>query len=289
MRHAVLGAAGQLGRELCQYLPGEVHAFTRADIDLTRPETLAPLRELHPDCVLNCAAYNLVDRAESEPEGALAVNALGVRHLARLCGALDCTLVHFSTNYVFGLDADRRTPYLETDPPGPLGAYGLSKLAGEYFVRALCPRHFVIRTCGLYGRPVPGGKGGNFMTTMLARAASGQPLRVVHDQVCTPTYTADLAAATAALLETACYGLHHITNAGACTWFEFAEAIFAGAGLDVTVTPVTSADFSSAARRPAYSVLTSGRADLPSAMRLRSWQEALHEFLQDRIPAAIVK
>ena len=140
-----------------------------------------------PDVVVNCAAYNFVDKAESEPDAAFAVNAWGVRDLARVCRDLDCVLVHFSTDYVFGLDSGRARPYAETDAPGPVSVYGLSKLAGEYLVRALCPRHFVIRTCGLYGVWGSGGKGGNFVETMLRVAGQGKPLRVVDDQICTPS------------------------------------------------------------------------------------------------------
>src|SRR5262249_48336234 len=140
------------------------------------------LSSLRPDVVVNCAAYNFVDKAEAEPNDAFAVNAAGVRNLALVCRDLDCLLVHFSTDYVFGLEADRRTPWAETDAPGPVSVYGLSKLTGEYLVRFICPRHFVVRTCGLYGVWGSGGKGGNFVETMLRVAGMGKPLRVVADQ-----------------------------------------------------------------------------------------------------------
>src|SRR5262249_13541175 len=152
VRYAVLGAAGQLGRDLGPRLAGDVVALTRVEADLTRPDTLrAALAGARPDVVVNCAAYNFVGKAESEPAAAFAVNAWGVRDLALICRDLGCALVHFSSDYVFGLDEARQTPRAETDAPGPVGVYGLSKLAGEYLVRAICPRHFVLRTCGLYG------------------------------------------------------------------------------------------------------------------------------------------
>src|SRR5947209_8544183 len=249
MRVAVLGANGQLGRDLCPRLPGEVTPWTRERADLTRPEALrATLAELRPDVVVNCAAYNLVDKAEAEPEAAFAVNAWGVRHLALACRDMGCVLVHFSTDYVFGLDDARRTPYAEADAPGPVSVYGLSKLAGEYVVRALCPRHFVIRTCGLYGVWGSGGKGGNFVETMLRVAGQGKPLRVVNDQVCTPTYTVDLATAIAELVQTERYGLHHLTSAASCSWYEFARQIFDQAGVPADVSPISSADYGAAAR-----------------------------------------
>ncbi|HMC64913.1 MAG TPA: dTDP-4-dehydrorhamnose reductase [Gemmataceae bacterium] len=283
MRYAVLGAAGQLGRALCPRLPGDVVPLNRQQIDLTRPEMVrSALGELRPDIVINCAAYNLVNQAESELEVAFAVNAWGVRALAQACAERDCALVHFSTNYVFGLDSDRETPYRETDAPGPVNVYGLSKLAGEYLVRALCPRHYVIRTCGLYGLRGSGGKGGNFVETMLRSAGEGKALPVVDDQVCTPSYAVDVADATVALLQSGRYGLYHVTNAGSCSWYEFARQIFQMAGINGNLSRVTSAEYAAAARRPAYSVLA------PEALRavglplLRAWPDALAAYLEER-------
>jgi dTDP-4-dehydrorhamnose reductase len=283
MKYAVLGAAGQLGRDLCPRLAGEVVPLTRAQADLTRPETLrAVLGELRPDVVVNCAAYNLVDRAEAEPEAAFAVNAWGVRSLAVVCRDLDCVLVHFSSDYVFGLDEGRRTPYAEADAPGPVGVYGLSKLAGEYLVRALCPRHLVVRTCGLYGVWGSGGKGGNFVETMLRLAGQGRPLRVVADQVCTPSYTADVAAATAALVQTGRFGLYHLTNAGSCSWHEFARAVFELAGVRADLSTTTSREYGAPARRPGYSVLASDGYEALGLPPLRPWPEALAAYLCER-------
>jgi dTDP-4-dehydrorhamnose reductase len=283
MRYVVLGAAGQLGRDLCPRLPGDVTALTRAKADLTRPETLRTvLGELRPDVVVNCAAYNYVDRAESEPAAAFAVNAWGVRELATVCRDLDCTLVHFSSDYVFGLDRNRSTPYAESDPPGPVSVYGLSKLAGEYLVRALCPRHLIIRTCGLYGVWGSGGKGGNFPNTMLRLAGEGKPLRVVADQVCTPSYTVDVAEATAALLQAGRCGLYHVTSGGACSWHEFARTLFELAQVQADLQPITSAEYGAAARRPSYSVLAPGVLEAVGLPVLRAWPEALAAFLKER-------
>jgi dTDP-4-dehydrorhamnose reductase len=283
VKYAVLGAAGQLGRDLCPRLQGDVVALTRQDVDLTRPEAVRTvLGGLRPDAVVNCAAYNFVDRAEDEPEAAFAVNAWAVRKLASVCRELDCTLVHFSTDYVFGLDESRRTPYVETDAPGPVSVYGLSKLAGEYLVRALCPRHFVIRTCGLYGRWGSGGKGGNFVETMLRLAGQGKPVRVVSDQVCTPSYTVDVAAATVALLATGRYGLYHVTNSGHASWFEFARTIFGMARVEAHVLPISSAEYGARARRPCYSVLAMKAPAGVSLPPLRPWCEALAAYVGER-------
>jgi len=283
MRYALLGAGGQLGRDLQSRLQGEVVAWTREQADLTRPMDLrAALEALRPEIVVNCAAYNLVDKAESYPAGAFAVNAWGVRDLALACRDLGCVLVHFSTDYVFGLDENNRIPWTETDAPGPIGVYGLSKLAGEYLVRSLCPRHFVVRTCGLYGVWGSGGKGGNFVETMLRLAAQGKPVRVVADQSCTPTYTVDLAAATAALATTERYGLYHVTNSGSCSWYEFAAAIFGRAGIKADLAPITSREFGAPARRPAYSVLSTSAYHALGLPPLRPWQEALTAYLDER-------
>ncbi len=283
MKYALIGSAGQLGRDLAPRLPGDVMSLTRADIDLSRPDTLRPaLEPLRPDVVINCAAYNFVDKAETEPEAAFAVNAWGVRILAQACRDLDCTLVHFSTDYVFGLDDARRAPWTEDDAPGPLGVYGLSKLAGEYLVRATCPKHYVIRTCGLYGVWGSGGKGGNFVETMLRVAGQGKPLRVVSDQVLTPSYTVDVATATAALIGTGRYGLYHLVNTGECSWYEFARTIFELADVQADLSTITTAERKDPARRPAYSVLSTEKVRKAGVPGIRNWREALTAYLEER-------
>lgn len=283
MKFAVLGAAGQLGRDLCPRLPGEVVPLTRQQADLTRPDSLrATLDEVRPDVVVNCAAYNFVDKAETEPEAAFAVNAWGVRALATVCRDLDVTLVHISSDYVFGLDQTRHTPYSEADAPGPVSVYGLSKLAGEYLVRALCPKHLIVRTCGLYGIWGSGGKGTNFVETMLRLAGQGKSLRVVADQVCTPSFTVDVAAAVASLLDRGCTGLCHITNAGSCSWYQFAQAIFQQARVGADVAPTTSKEYGAPASRPSYSVLATDRFHALGLPTLRPWQEALVAYLHER-------
>jgi dTDP-4-dehydrorhamnose reductase len=286
VRYAVLGAAGQLGRDLCPRLSGEVIALSRGGslaADLSRPESLrGMLDQVRPDVVVNCAAYNFVDKAESEPQEAFAVNAWGVRELARLCGERDCLLVHFSTDYVFGIDETRRQPWAESDAPGPVSVYGLSKLAGEYLVRALCPRHLVIRTCGLYGVWGSGGKGGNFVETMLRLAAQGKPLRVVDDQICTPSYTVDVAEATIALLATDQPGLFHVTNSGSCSWYDLTRTIFEFSHVQADLRPIPTSARSDPARRPAYSVLDHAGLRGLGIASPRPWQVALAAYLEER-------
>ena len=283
MRYAVIGAAGQLGRDLCPRLPGEVIPLGRDRADLTRPELLREtITSLRPDAVINCAAYNLVDKAETEPSSAFAVNTWGVRDLAAICNDLGVLLVHYSSDYVFGLDATHRSPWQEDDAPGPISVYGVSKLAGEYLVRALCPRHLILRTCGLYGVWGSGGKGGNFVETMLRLATQGRELRVVADQECTPSYTVDVAAATVALLETGQTGLYHVTNAGSCSWHEFARTIFELTGMKPNLTPIASSDYGAPARRPTYSVLSNQRYEMSSLPVVRTWRDALAAYIRER-------
>jgi dTDP-4-dehydrorhamnose reductase len=283
MKIVVLGGQGQLGRDLVGRLSGTVLGLGRAEADLTDPDRLGKtLAESRPDVVVNCAAYNFVDRAEDEPEVAFRVNTWGVRTLAGICRDLGAFLVHYSTDYVFGLDVSRATPWDESDPPGPVSVYGLSKLAGEYLVRSICPGHLVLRTCGLFGRHGVGGKGTNFVETMLRLARQGKPLRVVADQTCSPSYTVDVARATAALLHTGATGLVHVVNTGGCTWYELARETLALAGLVADLTPIASSEYPAKARRPRYSVLGSKGLVAVGVSELRPWREALREYLSER-------
>ncbi len=283
MKYVVLGAEGQLGRDLCPRLPGDVIRLTRADADLTKRDTLAAAVHKHqPDVVVNCAAYNFVDRAETEVEAAFAVNAWGVGELARVCQERSCRFVHFSTDYVFGLDETRETPFAETDAPAPVNQYGLSKLTGEHLIRIVCPQSLVIRTCGLYGVWGSGGKGGNFVETMLRLAGQGKPLRVVDDQLCTPTYTVDLATATVELLALKRTGLYHVTNSGHCSWYRFAQQIFELNKVRADLTPIPSRERNDPARRPRYSVLSGVGIDRIGLQPLRPWRDAVAAYLEER-------
>jgi dTDP-4-dehydrorhamnose reductase len=284
MRHVVvIGADGQLGSDLGPALSSfRVTPLTIADVDVCQAERLhSVLRGLKPEAVINTSAFHRVDVCETEPKMSFAVNATGAYNLARLAADLDFTLLHFSTDYVF--DGRSTIPYPEDASPNPLSVYGTSKLAGEFLVRNFCPRHFVIRTTGLYGVAGAMGKGGNFVETVIRLAKSGKPLRVVDDQVMTPTATADLAAAIAALLQQedrVSYGLYHVTNAGKCSWYQFAATIFALCGIEVDLSPQTSAAAGYKARRPAYSVLDHGRWLASGLRELRPWPEALTSYLR---------
>ena len=240
MRTVIIGAQGQLGSELARRLDTAV-PLGRAEIDIADAASVqAALDARQPQLVINAAAYNLVDRAEEEPERALAVNADGPRYVARWCAGHDAALVHVSSDYVFGADSQHNVPYTEEDPPGPLSAYGRSKLAGELFVREECPRHFVVRTCGLYGRS-PTAEG-NFVSTMLRLGRERDELRIVDDQRCTPTSVADLADA---------HGADGNRSVRPVSRHQRRQRDVAGvrggdfriAGLHVRVVPITSADY----------------------------------------------
>jgi dTDP-4-dehydrorhamnose reductase len=283
MRHVVIiGAHGQLGTDLVPALADfRVTGLTHGDLDVTdAPHARDVLTRLEPDIVINTSAFHKVDVCEDEPTPSFAVNATGAYGLARLAAELDFTLVHFSTDYVFS--GTERRPYRETDLPAPASIYGASKLAGELLVRAYAPRQYVIRSTGLYGVAGASGKGGNFVETMLRLGKAG-PVRVVDDQVMTPTATADLAGAVAALLgrePEVPYGLYHITSGGQCSWYHFAHAIFAQVGLTVDLTPITTAESGAKARRPAFSVLDHGKWMAAGFAELRPWPEALAAYLR---------
>ena len=282
MRIALIGAGGQLGTALTGRLTGEIIPLGRDGLDIADAVSVAAvLTESRPGLVINAAAYNFVDRAEEERDRASAVNALGPKYLAQVCAGLDIPLVHVSTDYVYGQDTGRRTPYTETDVPGPLSEYARSKLAGENFVREVCPKHFVVRTCGLYGRASSPGKG-NFVETMLRLGRERGAVSVVDDQWCTPTSAADLAEAIAALIPTNQYGLYHATNSGGTTWCRFAAEIFRQASLAVDVKPITTAQFGARAGRPAYSVLDCSKLVATIGRPMRPWQEALADYLRSR-------
>lgn len=282
MKLMLIGAGGQLGTDLVRVLPKETTVpLTHAEIEITDSRSVELAFERHrPDVVINTAAFHRVDDCETRMELAFQVNAFAVRGLAQACRKFGAALVHFSTDYVFA--GEKTEPYVETDRPGPLSVYAASKLAGEYLLAAALPRHFVIRSCGLYG---PGGsrsKGGSFVDTMLRLAAAGKPVRVVSDQVVTPTYTADLARKVCQLIATEAYGLYHITNKGSCSWLEFACAIFELAGVKANLAPISSEAFGAPARRPAYSVLQNQRLKALGLDDLPAWRDGLQRYLAAR-------
>jgi len=279
---AVTGANGQLGTDLCRALHNfDVVSLTHADIEIADMTSVKKVMLKHkPAVIINTAGYVRVDDCEDERDKAFSVNALGARNVAVVAQELGARLIHLGTDYVFGGDeSHKNNPYTEFDVPAPLNTYGRSMLAGEDFVRHLCCRHFIVRTSGLYGIAGSSGKRGNFVETMLKRARERDELRVVDDQVLSPTYTRDLAHKIAQLILTEYYGIFHITNRGACSWYEFAVEILKQAGLRSPIIPITSDQFPRKARRPHFSVLDNYHLRLLGTDDMRPWQEALKDYL----------
>ncbi|MCS7266178.1 MAG: dTDP-4-dehydrorhamnose reductase [Armatimonadetes bacterium] len=283
----VLGASGQLGSEILNLLPKEeTLALTREQLDITDfIKVQAVLKEARPKVVFNCTGFVRVDDAEERTKEAWEVNALAVLFLAKVSAELNATIVNISTDYVF--DGRKGAPYTELDVPNPLSVYGVTKLAGEFFAKAYCPKHFIVRTAGLYGKRGSRAKGGSFVDRILQKAKSGEPLKVVSDQVTSPTYARDLASHLVKLVETEKFGLYHIANRGYCSWHEFATTIIQIANLNVPVEPIRSDQIPLKAKRPSFSALVSVRLLSAGLPPLRHWHDALTEFLKSHEPDSL--
>jgi dTDP-4-dehydrorhamnose reductase len=285
MKILLAGASGQLAQELQPILlsSGEVIAVDRTRLDLSRPESIRQaMAEIQPDLVINAGAYTAVDKAETEPELANAVNGIAPGILAEECEKLGASLIHFSTDYVF--DGSHGSAYLETDSTNPLGTYGKSKLAGEEAIRKAGKRHIIIRTAWVYGN---GGKG-NFVKTMLRLGKEREEIRVVADQIGSPTWTGDLAQAISQiipLLGSETFGTYQYTNSGVCSWYDFAIAIFEEAaklGLPLKVQrviPITTSEYPTPAKRPAFSVLSTVKISALLGTHPPHWRQGLRQML----------
>lgn len=303
-RVVVIGSNGQLGSDLVRELgdpdrivgeehlrpgnkpsgptlasaPEGFHVIPLSHRDLEICD-LAGTREiltgLRPDAVINTAAYHRVDDCEDHESRAFETNAVAVRNLGRICNDLDALLVHVSTDYVFGGDGDRTSPYTEEDLPSPLNVYGASKLAGENLLREECRRHLIVRTSGLYG--LAGDR--NFVAIMLGLAGRSRTIRVVDDQRLGPTFTAHLARKMVQLLAAKAQGTVHVTNRGECTWYELARRLFELAGLTSDLVPITSQEFGAKATRPAYSVLANEALTRTGLDPMPHWSQGLADYL----------
>ena len=289
MKILLAGCGGQLARELQPILlwAGEVIAVDRTRLDLSQPESIRQaMAEIKPDLVVNAGAYTAVDKAESEPELARAVNGIAPGIFAEECEKMGASLIHISTDYVF--DGSQGSPYLETDSTNPLGTYGKSKLMGEEAIRKAGNRHIIIRTAWVYGNA---GKG-NFVKTMLRLGKEREEIRVVADQVGSPTWTGDLAAAisqTIPRIQPESFGTYQYTNSGVCSWYDFAIAIFEeaetlGFPLKVQrVVPITTSEYPTPAKRPAFSVLSSVKISALLGTHPPHWREGLREMLAKEV------
>jgi dTDP-4-dehydrorhamnose reductase len=286
MKIAVIGANGQLGSDLAAAFIGNgdaVCGLTHSDIEISDLHSVSDaLENIQPQAIVNTAAMHHVENCEREPEKAFAVNAVGPRNLAIVARDLGVALMHVSTDYVF--DGSKGSPYTEEDNPLPLSTYGITKLAGEHFVRATTARHFVIRTSALYGETPCRAKGGlNFIELMLKLAKERGEVRVVDGEVVTPTSTAELAQQMVQLSHSDCYGLYHATAEGSCSWYEFSREIFAITDTPVRLKVAAPDEFPAKVARPKYSVLENRALKSRGLNSFKPWQDALHKYLGNRI------
>ena len=283
MRVAVIGANGQLGCDVCsafsdsgyEVIPLNHDIVDIADFDSAEKN----LEQTKADVVVNTAAMHNVDACEREPLKAFAVNGIGARNLAILSNKLDFVLFHISTDYVF--DGTKRTPCIETDCPRPLNVYGNTKLAGEYFVQTLARRYFVLRVSGLYGTNPCRAKGGiNFVNLMLKLAKERDEVRVVDDEVLTPTFTEDIAKQLVSLREVNKYGLYHATAQGSCSWYKFTHKIFELASVKIKLSIASPNEFPMKVPRPKYSVLENAGLKALNLDIMPPWEDGLRRYLK---------
>lgn len=280
MRIVVTGARGMLGTDLVCILEENEHEVFATDVeelDITQFERVKKIvTDIHPDAVINCAAYTNVDKAELEPEKAFRINGIGVQNLVLVCKALDIDLCHISTDYVF--DGAKQTPYTTDDSPNPVNVYGDSKLAGENYIRSVWTKFYILRTSWLYGK-----YGKNFVRTVLNLAEKQDELKVVDDQVGSPTWTITLSKVIARIVQTQRYGIYHVTDStqNGISWYEFAKEIVMLSGFGMRVIPIKTEDFSLPAKRPKNSVLDLSALKLVLSADLPHWKKSLEDFLSD--------
>jgi dTDP-4-dehydrorhamnose reductase len=289
-RILLIGGSGQLGTALrAELADAEIAAPPHVAFDLVSDDPAALLDGAHYDVAINCAAFHNVDTCEREPDKAFGANTLAVDGFARACAARDVAFMTISTDYVF--DGTITRPYTETDAPSPRTTYGVSKLGGEFLTRRSGPKHYVVRTSGVFGTVGTSSKGYTLIDKVLAQAERGEPTRMVADMTFSPSYAPHVARAIHQLIDAEAYGLHHVTNAGACTWYEFVQTAFAKAGFaEAELEPVAYASFMNPVQRPMYSPLANTTFAPLGLAALPAWDAALDEFLaarSRRVQAAI--
>jgi dTDP-4-dehydrorhamnose reductase len=283
---AVIGASGQLGRDVAAAFladSADVVSLGHEDVDVVSSESVGKvLGDIQPEVVVNTAAFHHVEKCEADAALAFAVNSLGARNVAQITDSLGAKLIHISTDYVF--DGRKQVPYTELDLAGPLNAYGNSKLAGEFFVRCTNPRHFIVRISAIYGANPCRAKGGlNFVELMLKLAHEREELRVVDDELVSPTSTVDIARQLVVLAPTSDYGLYHATAEGSCSWHEFAHAIFDLTGTNVRLERARPGEFPAKVPRPKYSVLENAALKTRSINVFSHWSDGLKQYLAGRM------
>ncbi len=282
MRVAIIGVNGQLGSDLAKEFARthDVIGITHDQLDITDFQRAKEvLLSAQPSVVLNTAAFHVVPACETEPQKAFDINALGAKHLAQLSQEIGYTLVQYSTNYVF--DGNKKTPYHEGDAPNPLNVYGVTKLAGESFVRNYSEKHYVLRISGIYGSTPCRAKGENFITKIIKMSKERPQLKIVDDEVLTPTPTHEIARQTIELIKSNAYGLYHMTCEGECSWFEFAAHIFKTLQISTPLVSCKSHEFPSSVKRPLYSALENFNMKSQGINSMPHWTLALDQFLRE--------
>jgi dTDP-4-dehydrorhamnose reductase len=281
-RVLILGGSGQLGKDLRAALSAyQVTAPPHSQICVENADSLmAAFRRYRPTLVINTSAFHQLDACESEPARAYEINAFAVDRIASLCALSGAAFAHVSTDYVFG--GDTSAPYGEGDAPRPICIYGLSKFAGEQLLQRHSDRWFIFRVSGLYGPSGTTNKGVTFIERVLRQAEQGQPLRVVDDVTFSPSYTIDVAASIRAIIERGAFGLYHLTNAGSCTWYDFAAQALSAAGFDTKITRAKDADFRGLAQRPMFTALRHDTLARNGFEELPDWRDAVHRYVRQR-------
>jgi dTDP-4-dehydrorhamnose reductase len=291
VRLVIIGGSGQVGSDLAEVLRDanqDVVSLSRAELDITQSSTLREkLFQYHPEVIINCSVYHPVDECESNPQRSFAVNATAVRDLALAAKDLKAAVVHFSSDYVFNGEIGR--PYTEQDNPTPISVFGVSKVAGEQLLRAVWPRHFIVRTSGLYGLAGSRVKRGNFVETMLRLGRQNKQVRVVNDLRMAQTSTRNLARQVLALIRSEHYGTYHASDHGDYSWYQFAKRIFEYTNLDVNVLPVSWRDMSFLAPRPRYSVLENCQLRTLGMDQMQPIDVALQGYLKSREEGSTVQ
>lgn len=283
MKILITGAKGQLGYKIKELLACEHKSILtdRAEMDIADLKTVeSVILETRPDFVIHTAAYTKVDQAEAEVDLCRKINIVGTKNIAWVCQKIGASLIYISTDYVF--DGQKKSPYLESDKANPLNVYGQTKFEGEKIVATFVKNYYIIRTAWLFGESDPENPRPNFVQTMLQLASEKSVLKVVSDQIGSPTYTKDLTEAISQILiQKPVAGIYHFSGEGECSWYDFAKEIFRLKSIDINLQPIASADYPQKAHRPRYSYLSKEKIQKELSVKVRNWRQMLSDYIND--------